>query len=359
MNETIPSISHKQLLKANKDYEKAARLIHLVYVHDSDPGISRIKKGKKYAYLFEEKEIKDEDNMKRIKKLAIPPSWENVWICPAANGHLQATGFDLRKRKQYRYHHLWKLLRDQTKYHRLYEFGASLPTLRLALEKDISSKELNKEKVIATVLSLMERTYIRIGNTEYEKANGSYGLTTLKDKHAKIENNTVVFSFKGKKGVYHSVSLRNKKLAKIVKDCRDIPGRELFQYRDETGERKSIDSGAVNQYIKEKTGQDFTAKDFRTWAGTLRALQAFRALGDAVTESERKKNIVNVLDQVSEKLGNTRTVCKKYYVHPGLIELYEEKKLKKYFTELDDIEKNDNRSGLTAEEKILMKILKY
>lgn len=358
MNELIPHITHKQLLKIDKDYEKAASLVNLVYVHDIEPGINRIKKKTKYIYVYDEKEIKDTKELGRIQKLAIPPSWENVWICPMENGHLQATGLDLRKRKQYRYHSLWHILRNQTKYHRLYEFGTALPALRLSMEKDISGTALNKEKVLATILSLMERTYIRVGNIEYEKSNGSYGLTTLKDRHAKIEKNKVTFSFKGKKGVYHSISLRNKKIAKIVKDCRDIPGKELFQYYDETGDRKVIDSGAVNQYIKEKTGQEFTAKDFRTWAGTLHALHAFRSVGVAGTDTEKKKNIVEVLDLVSEKLGNTRTVCKKYYVHPGLIQLYEEEKLQKYLKELDKIEKDDDHSGLTAEEKVLMKILK-
>ncbi len=358
MSELIPHITHKQLLKIDKDYEKAAKIINLVYMHDTEPGINRVKKRAKYIYVFEEKEIQDKDDLGRIQKLAIPPSWENVWICPAENGHLQATGMDLRKRKQYRYHSLWHRLRNETKYHRLYEFGTALPTLRLAMEKDISNTTLNKEKVLATILSLMERTYIRIGNSEYEKSNGSYGLTTLKDRHAKIEKGSVTFSFKGKKGVYHSISLHNKKIAKIVKDCRDIPGRELFQYYDEEGNRKSIDSGAVNLYIKDKTGQAFTAKDFRTWAGTLHALHAFRSLDEAVTETEKKKNIVEVLDIVSQKLGNTRTVCKKYYVHPGLIQLYEEEKLVKYLKELDKIEKDDDQSGLTAEEQVLMKILK-
>lgn len=358
MTETIPHISHKKLLKIDKDYEQSASLVNLVYVLDSSPGIHRIKVRKKIVYVFEEKEIKNKEQLERIKKLAIPPSWENVWICPHKNGHLQATGLDLRKRKQYKYHRLWQVLRNQTKYHRLFEFGAALPALRLSIEKDISKKELTKQKVLATILSLMERTYIRIGNSAYEKSNGSYGLTTLKDKHATIEKHTVTFSFKGKKGVEHTISLRNKKIAKIVKDCRDIPGRELFQYYDEDGTRKSIDSGAVNQYIKDKTGQDFSAKDFRTWAGTLHALHALRSVNDAITEAERKKNVVEVLNVVSEKLGNTRTVCKKYYVHPGLIQLYEDDQLNSYLKELDKIEKDDNQSGLTAEEQVLMQILK-
>lgn len=358
MVETLPKLSHKQFLKIDKDYERAAVLADLVYVKDSDNGIARIKKGEKFLYLFKDKIVSDKNIIERIKKLAIPPSWEEVWICPLENGHIQATGIDLRKRKQYRYHTLWNVLRNETKFHRLYEFGKALPRLRLQIEKDFNGKELTKEKVIAAVLSLMERTYIRIGNEAYEKTYGSYGLTTLKDKHAAIQNTKITFSFKGKKGVTHNITIHNKKLAKVVKDCRDIPGKELFQYFDEEGNRKPIDSGMVNAYIKEGTGMNFSAKDLRTWAGSLEALQSFRSIGEALSESESKKNIVQVLDEVSKKLGNTRTVCKKYYVHPGLLKMYEEKKLGKYLKELDEIEKPDDASGLTAEEEVLMKILK-
>jgi DNA topoisomerase-1 len=249
-------------------------------------------------------------------------------------------------------------MRNETKFHRLYEFGKLLPSMRLKMEEDLAKKELVEEKVIATVISLMERTYIRIGNDGYEKLYGSYGLTTLKDSHVKVEGSTVHFCFKGKKGVEHKISLRHPRLARMVQKCRDIPGKELFQYYDENGTRKSIDSGMVNKYIKEATGGDFSAKDFRTWAGTLNTLRAFKALGCAETESDSKKNIVTVLDEVSKKLGNTRTVCKKYYVHPGIIRLYEEQSLDKYLNELDKIEKPDDLTGLTSEEKVLMKILK-
>jgi len=232
-----------------------------------------------------------------------------------------------------------------------------LPSLRLKLEEDLAKKDLCVEKVIATVISLMERTYIRIGNDGYEKLYGSYGLTTLKDRHVKIEGSKLVFSFKGKKGIFHNVSIRNQRLARMVKACRDIPGKELFQYIDSEGNRKSIDSGMVNKYIKEATGGDFSAKDFRTWAGTLDVLRAFKAMGQAGSDSDCKKNIIAALDEVSKKLGNTRTICKKYYVHPGIIQLYEEKNLEKYLKELDNIEKPDDLSGLTSEERVLMKIL--
>ncbi len=358
MEDSLPVLSHKEFLKIDHNYEKAASLANLVYVNDKDAGIIRMKKGKDFVYVFDEKPLEKDEELKRIKKLVIPPAWTNVWICPLQNGHIQATGFDLRSRKQYRYHPLWNLLRNQTKFHHLLEFGKALPALRLKLEEDFSKKELTQEKVIATVISLMERTYIRIGNNDYEKMYGSYGLTTLKDKHAVIKGDEITFAFKGKKGVNHTISLRNKKLAKAVKECRDIPGKELFQYYDADGNHKSIDSGMVNSYIKQHSGGDFSAKDFRTWAGSLHALEAFKAIGEAISDTECKKNIVHVMDEVSKKLGNTRTVCKKYYVHPGLVKMYEEKKLSTYLKELDKIEEPDDKSGLSKEELLLMKILK-
>jgi DNA topoisomerase I len=351
-------LSHREFLTVHKNYEKAAEFVNLVYVRDTDSGITRLKKGKGFAYLFEEKPLKNKKDIERIKKLVIPPAWTNVWICLYENGHLQATGYDLKDRKQYLYHPLWQHLRNETKYHRLYEFGRALPQLRLKLEQDIAVKELTQQKVLGTAISLMERTYIRVGNTDYEKMYGSYGLTTLKDKHVNISGDKVIFSFKGKKGIYHNITLRSKKLARIVKECRDIPGKELFQYYDAEGNKRPIDSGMVNNYIREATGMDFTTKDLRTWAGTIQALQAFWSLGEAISDSQCKKNIVAALDIVSQKLGNTRTVCKKYYVHPLLLKLYEEKKLAKYLEELNQLEENDNKTGLTREEQILMKILK-
>lgn len=355
--EQVIQLSHKEYLKIDRDYTKTAKVADLVYVHDDEPGINRIKKGKGFAYLYEGKPIKDEETLERIKKLAIPPAWTHVWICAKENGHIQATGLDLRNRKQYRYHQLWQTLRNETKFHRLYEFGKLLPSMRLKLEEDLALKELTVEKVIATVISLMERTSIRIGNDDYAKLYGSYGLTTMKDNHVKVSGDKVLFSFKGKKGIYHNITLKHRRLARMVQQCRDIPGKELFQYYDAEGNRKPIDSGMVNRYIKEATGGDFSAKDFRTWAGTLNIIRAFRSIGAAESDSECKKNILAALDEVSEKLGNTRTVCKKYYVHPGIIKLYEEKNLHKYLEELDHIEKPDELTGLTSEERVLMKIL--
>lgn len=351
------ALSHKEFLKLDKDYGRTAKLADLRYVNDKQPGITRTRRGRHFAYSRNGAPLKDEKQLERIKKLAIPPAWTHVWICTHPDGHIQATGFDLRGRKQYRYHAQWHLVRNATKFHHLYEFGRLLPTLRLKIEEDLAKKEIGEEKVIATVISLMERTYIRIGNNDYEKLYGSYGLTTLKDKHVKVEGDTIRFSFRGKKGVEHDITLKNRKLARTVQACRDIAGKELFQYYDADGTKKAIDSGMVNRYIKEAAGGDFSAKDFRTWAGTLNILRAFRSIGESATDAEMKKNVVAALDEVSQKLGNTRTVCRKYYVHPGIIELYEKNSLQKYLKELDGIEKPDNLTGLTSEERVLMKIL--
>jgi DNA topoisomerase I len=356
--EQVIELSHKEFLKIDKDYSKTAKLADLVYVNDKNPGISRLKKGKGFVYIYDNHPLKDQAEIERIKKLAIPPAWTHVWICPKDNGHIQATGLDARGRKQYRYHQLWHLMRNETKFHHLYEFGKLLPSMRLKMEEDLAQKELREEKVIATVISLMERTYIRVGNDDYEKLYGSYGLTTLKDNHVKVNGDVVHFCFKGKKGIEQKISLRNRRMARMVQKCRDIPGRELFQYYDEEGHRRPVDSGMVNKYIKEATGGDFSAKDFRTWAGTLNIIRAFQSIGAAESEADCKKNIVAALDEVSKKLGNTRSVCKKYYVHPGIIKLYEEKNLNKYLQELEKIEQPDDLAGLTSEEKVLMKILK-
>ena len=353
----VVQLSHKEFLKIDKDYSRTAKLAALRYVNDQEPGISRMRRGKSFTYIYDGKPLKDEAELERIKRLAIPPAWTNVWICHDESGHIQATGFDLRGRKQYRYHPQWHDVRNATKFHHLYEFGKLLPSLRLKVEEDLAKKDIGEEKVIATVIGLMERTYIRVGNNDYEKLYGSYGLTTLKDQHVKVQGDTIRFSFKGKKGIYHNITLKNRRLARTVQACRDIAGKELFQYYDSEGARKSVDSGMVNRYIKEATGGDFSAKDFRTWAGTLNILRAFKSMGECTSDADVKKNVIAALDEVSQKLGNTRTVCKKYYVHPGIIELYEQKGLNKYLKELDNIEKSDNLAGLTSEERVLMKIL--
>ena len=354
----ISLISKRRIKGLLKNPVKTAEAVNLVYMNDTKPGIERVKSENGFEYYFQGKKVTDDETLLRIKQLVIPPAWEQVWICPVDNGHLQVTGIDVKNRKQYKYHASWNALRNHTKFYRLYQFGTVIPSLRLQMEKDLSLQGLPVEKVLATVVSLMERTNIRVGNCTYEKANGSYGITTLKDKHVKVKGESIKFSFKGKKGVYHDIDIRSKRLASIVKRCQDIPGKELFQYIDDNGVRRDIDSGMVNNYIKSLTNGDFTAKDLRTWSGTVQALLAFKELGLTDTQTQTKRNIVAALDKVSSALGNTRTVCKKYYVHPLVIGLYETKTLGKYLSSLDDLEKDDNKSGLTKEELVLMDILK-
>lgn len=355
--EELSKISKRKLRSIVKDEEKTAIAANLVYVSDKEPGIERRKKGDQFEYYFKDELIKDDEELLRIKHLVIPPAWEKVWICKKENGHLQATGYDTKNRKQYRYHPQWNSLRNHTKYYRLHDFGKALPEIRLQLEKDLNNKELTERKVLAAVVSLMERTNIRIGNSFYEKEYGSFGLTTLKDRHVTFNGSSVTFAFKGKKGISHKIKLKSKKLASIIKKCRDVPGKELFQYYDEEGNHHSIDSGLVNNYIREISHADFTAKDFRTWSGTVHAFLALKSIGCCETVTEAKRKIVEALDIVSEHLGNTRTVCKKYYVHPLILSLYESRKLEKYIGELDKIEKDDNKASLSPEEKIVMKIL--
>lgn len=346
------------LLALAHDPVKTARAAKLVYVSDTMPGIRRQRADDRFIYLDPKgSEVVDEETLARIRSMALPPAWENVWISPRANGHLQATGIDTKNRKQYRYHANWNAIRSETKFFRMVAFGEALPKLRTQLDKDLKQRDLTREKVIAIALSVMEQTLIRVGNAAYEKEYGSYGLTTLKDRHVKTEGNEARFSFKGKKGIYHDITLHDKRLAKLVKACRDIPGKELFQYFDATGDRHSIDSGMVNEYLRETMGDDFSAKDFRTWAGTVNALRLLVELEPCDTEKELKKNVNTVLDEVSHQLGNTRTVCRKHYVHPQILEAYECRDLNPYITHKNRFRKTSPH-GLDGVEKLLLKFLK-
>lgn len=358
MKETLPAspINKNRLKKIGNDPVATAKAVKLVYVNSNSEGITRIKNGKGFIYQYRNKQIKDKSQLQRIRSLVIPPAWSDVWICTLANGHLQATGADLKKRKQYRYHPEWNALRNQTKFYKLLELGKALPIIRKQVQKDLSLPGLPKNKVLAAVVSLMEKTGIRTGNGFYEKLYGSFGLTTLKDKHVSIKGATIKFTFRGKKGVEHAVSLKNKKLSSIVQRCRDIPGKELFQYIDEEGQRQSIESGMVNEYIKQIAGDEFTAKDFRTWCGSVTALQAFKEIGPFEARKQAKENIISVLDRVSSQLGNTRNVCKKYYVHPSLPELYETGKMEKWIEKMQTTSTNDE-TDLQPAEKTLVNIL--
>jgi DNA topoisomerase I len=312
----------------------AAQAVGLRYVSDEKPGIQRIRisldkadgnKGSNESFNYINvagEPISERQILERIQALGIPPAWEQVWICPAANGHLQATGRDAKGRKQYRYHSLWRQIRDQTKFARMLSFSEALPDLRQRIEHDLSLPGLPKAKVLATVLRLMELTRIRVGNEEYAKTNKSFGLTTMRDRHVDISGSTVRFQFRGKSGVEHDIEISDRRLAKIVKRCRDIPGQELFQYLDQDGQRQSIDSGDVNDYLREITGQEFTAKDFRTWAGTVLAALELHDLGIGESETQTKKAIVQAIKAVSQHLGNRPATCRKYYVHPAILDAY-------------------------------------
>ena len=313
----------QKLEKIGRDPKITAKAAGLRYVSDTSPGYTRKPSGKGYGFYDKDGEpVKDKELIQRFNKLVIPPAYTNVWISPYENSHLQFTGTDAAGRKQYRYHADWNKLRNQSKYHRLQAFAAHLPAIRQRVDEDLQRRNLDHDKVLALVIRLMELTSIRIGNESYKKLYGSYGLTTMQDKHVKIEGSKINFEFKGKKGVYHKIDLQSKKLARLVKQCRDIPGKELFQYYDNEGKRCTIDSGDVNAYLKQITGEDFTAKDFRTWAGSVSALYAFKEAGEFENQTQCKKNIISVLDEVAITLGNTRTVCKKYYVHPTVIKSY-------------------------------------
>ncbi|MBD2102917.1 DNA topoisomerase IB [Leptolyngbya sp. FACHB-261] len=305
------------------DPVQSAEAVGLCYVTDTDPGIQRKRVGKGFSYIGPDGEkVRDPKEIKRIEALAIPPAWRDVWICPLSHGHLQATGRDPKKRKQYRYHELWRTVRDQTKFTRMIAFSEALPQLRERLEHDLVLAGLPREKVLATVVRLMELTRIRVGNEEYARTNQSFGLTTLRDQHVDISGSCLHFHFRGKSGVDHDIEISDRRLARIVKRCRDIPGYELFQYLDENGQRQPIDSGAVNDYLREITGQDFTAKDFRTWSGTILAALELVELGDFSSETQAKKNVVQAVKKVAQHLGNRPATCRKYYVHPAVLDTY-------------------------------------
>jgi DNA topoisomerase-1 len=349
-------LTRRKLKGLLNDGIKTAAAINLVYVNDTQPGITRSQEGEKFIYKLGRKTITAKKELDRIRRLVIPPAWLDVWICPIPNGHLQVTGKDQLGRKQYKYHPLWNELRNHSKYSQLVDFGKALPQIRERLQKDLALPGMPQEKILAAAVSIMQCTCIRVGNSEYEKLYGSFGLTTLKNRHVKVNGQEVLFSFKGKKGVYHNVALKSRKLANIIQKCLDIPGKELFQYLDDEGERKAIDSGMINAYIKQISGGNFTAKDFRTWAGSLHALTAFKEIGTAEKTTEIKKNMVQALDVVAKQLGNTRTVCKKYYVHPSILDHYSNNTLGKYLDKIDKINCTDS-VDLNSEEQVLMKIL--
>ena len=305
------------------DPVESAKAAGLRYVSDDLPGIRRRKRGKGFSYLLPNgSPVQTAKELERIRKLAIPPAWTDVWICPVPNGHLQATGRDARGRKQYRYHEEWRSVRDETKFGRMILFGEALPKIRERVEQDLSQRGLSRTRVLAAVVKLLETTLIRVGNREYMKQNNSFGLTTLRDGHVDIEGSKMKFEFRGKSGKDHSVEIQDRRLASVVRQCRDLPGQTLFQYLDENKEQQKVLSEDVNAYLKEISGEDFTAKDFRTWGGTVLMLAALLDVGCAEDEKAAAKVVVQAVKQVAENLGNRPAICRKYYIHPLVIETF-------------------------------------
>ena len=297
----------------------------LVYTSDEEPGIRRVRKGKQFQYISREgTRIRDQATLDRIRSLAIPPAWEQVWISTRPRGHLQATGRDARGRKQHRYHARWRETRDANKFDRMAGFGKVLPRIRRRVTRDLRRDGLPKEKVVATIVRLLETTFARVGNEEYAKQNNSFGLTTLRNRHVDVKGATIRFLFKGKSGVEVSVGVTDRRVARVIKRCEELPGQNLFQYIDADGDRSTVSSDDVNQYLRDATGGDFTAKDFRTWAGTVLAACALREAAGFESETEAKRKVVEAIDSVARKLGHTRAVCRRSYVHPAVIDTFME-----------------------------------
>jgi DNA topoisomerase I len=306
-----------------RDPEGAARRAELRYVSCDGSGIRRVRRGKGFAYqLANGKAVRAAPVLKRIRALAIPPAWEDVWICPRAGGHLQATGRDARGRKQYRYHARWRVVRDEAKYQDLLAFARALPRLRKHVARDLAARDLTRDKVVATVIRIMERTAVRVGNDAYAEANGSYGLTTLLDRHATIRGKALELSFRGKSKQHQRARLDDAQLARIVKRCRDLPGQRLFQYRDERGRLCAVTSSDVNTYLRRAMGGHFSSKSFRTWAATVFATTLLTRAEAPESERARKSAVSRVIERVAEQLGNTPAVCRKSYVHPAVLEAF-------------------------------------
>jgi DNA topoisomerase-1 len=332
---------------------KAARL-H--YVTDDEPGITRKRSGNGFRYITPDgKSLTDEDEIERIDALRIPPAWTDVWISTYRNGHIQATGRDAKGRKQYRYHQRWTDRRNLLKFSRMIAFGEALPDLRERIQADLRRQGLPREKVLAALVELLDTTRIRIGNKEYAKSNESYGLTTMRDKHVEVSGSRLRFHFRGKSGKEHEVDLTDKRLARIVQRSKDVPGKELFQYIAEDGSHHPITSNDVNGYLHEITGEDFTAKDFRTWGGTMLAILAFQECEPCDTFAQAKKNVTATIKHVAEELGNTPAVCRKYYVHPLVLEAYTDGTLTKA---LEKLKLPKRANGLRPEEKLVIEVLR-
>ncbi len=343
----------------NADAIKSAKAAGLTYSKIGQPGLTRKRAGKSFAFFdVKGKRIKDPLTISRINSLVIPPAYKNVWICPSERGHIQAMGKDARGRTQYRYHPKWRESRDEAKYEKLIAFGRSLPKIRARVRRDLRLPGLARNKVLATIVKLLETTLIRVGNDEYAKSNKSFGLTTIRNRHVAVKGNKISFTFKGKSGVDHAIELSDKRLAAVVKKCQHLPEQELFEYVDDDGDRHDITSTDVNAYIQEIAGDEFTAKDFRTWAGTVLAALALQEFEAFDSEAQAKKNVVAAIESVAKKLGNTRTVCRKCYVHPVVLETYMQGSLRESLGQ--QLKENLTRriSSLKPEESAVMALLR-
>lgn len=333
----------------------SAKEAGLRYVSGDQPGIRRDKNGRDFKFIDANgRVISNEEEVTRIRKLGIPPAWTDVWICPDPNGHLQATGRDARGRKQYRYHRRWREVRDETKYNRMVQFANALPKIRQRTAQDLAKPGLPIEKDLATVVRILEAGVIRVGNEEYARQNNSFGLTTMRDRHVRVRGAEMRFEFRGKSGKLHKIQLEDPRLAKVVKNCQDIPGQELFQYVNDNGERRKIGSTDVNEYIRQITGGDFTAKDFRTWAGTVLAAMALREVEKCDTKAQRKKNITAAIERVAARLGNTPTICKKCYIHPFVLDAYMDGTLLAQAA----VQRARGKHALNADEAMVLALLK-
>lgn len=340
------------------DPRDAAETAGLTYVSDEEPGIRRKKAGKGFTYVGADgRKVSDKPTLERIRSLAIPPAYTDVWICPRADGHIQATGRDAKGRKQYRYHPAFRDIRESTKYEHMIEFAKGLPAIRRRIDEHMSLRGLPREKVLATVVHLLENTLIRVGNADYVKQNKSYGLTTLRDPHVNVDGAELRFRFKGKSGKTWRLSVKDRRIARIVKACQDLPGQDLFQYLDEKGEQQSVTSADVNAYLKEITGRDITAKDFRTWAGTVLAAMALSEFEEFDSEAKAKKNIRAAIEKVSSRLGNTPTICRKCYVHPEVFSCYLEGSLLLEVKEEIETELREDLADLKPEEAAVLTLL--
>jgi DNA topoisomerase I len=340
------------------DPKDAAEYAGLVYVSDEKPGIRRKRSGKGFRYETAQGEkIADQAMLKRIKALAVPPAWTEVWICPKANGHIQATGRDARGRKQYRYHARFREVRESTKYHHMLSFAESLPAIRQRVHEDLALRGLPREKVLATVVHLLEATLIRVGSDEYARTNKSYGLTTLKNRHVEVDGTALKFNFKGKSGKVWKVKVRDRRIAKVIRACQDLPGQELFQYVDENGDNRDVTSSDVNDYLREISGEDITAKDFRTWHGTVLAAMALQEFQKFDNQASAKRNIREAIQNVASRLGNTPTICRKCYIHPEIFTTYVEGALLLEVKGKVEEELRDDLAELRPEEAAVLTLL--